>query len=162
MITAGLVATFGFAAPASAAPHPAPAAPATGDFTAAVDFATLESTDLPGERCQLTVGGTLTFTGTLTGAAEGTTTAIVFAPCTEVQSNPPGTFRDIFRFNGEYEGTVDGVATTGPLTYFGVTAPGGDIRAAIRLNGDNAEANLRAEATVAVGGSYVGVAKQRR
>jgi len=54
---------------------------------------------------------------------------------------------------------VAGVPTTGSLTYAGITRPGGTINAAVRLDGDRARAVLRAEAIVAVGGSYTGVAQ---
>lgn len=160
IMAAGVVSTFALAAPAVAAPSTTHAVRASGDFTATVDFATLTPKPLPGGRCELTVEGTLDFTGTLDGTAGGTTTAIVFAPCADVLANPPGTFRDTFRFSGDFVGTVDGTDTAGPLSYFGVTDPGGDIRAAIHLKGDEARAFLRADAKLAEGGSYRGVAKR--
>lgn len=134
---------------------------AAGNFSAAVDFATLQVKDVRGDKCEFTVNGTLTFTGTVTGVATGTTTAVIFAPCSEATTNPPGTFFDIFRFEGTFVGTVAGSPVTGPLIYRGVTRPGGAIDATIRLVGDGGRAVLRAEAVVAVGGSYTGVAKAR-
>lgn len=155
-----VVATAALAAPAVAAPTPTTrAVSASGDFTADVDFSTLQPKPLPGGRCELTVQGVLTFSGTLDGAAAGTTTATVFAPCTDVLQDPPGTYRDTFRFEGTFNGTINGTDATGPLTYFGVTHPGGDIRAAVHLRSDKGRALLRADATLAVGGTYEGVAK---
>lgn len=137
----------------------APATRATGEFSAAVDFDTLSATPAAGGRhCQLVVQGVLTFDGTLDGIAEGTTTAYVLAPCEEVLVVPPGAYRDVFSFKGSFSGTVAGTPATGKLTYSGITHPGGDIGATIHLRGSS-RAVLRADATVAVGGTYVGVAK---
>ena len=137
----------------------APALRAAGAFAADVDFTSLTATPRAnGRHCELVVKGTLTFSGTLSGVAEGTTTAYVLAPCDAALAVPPGTFRDVFRFSGVFAGTVDGAAATGELTYAGVTRPGGDIGATIRLRG-SASAVLRAKATVAVGGTYTGVVK---
>lgn len=131
---------------------------ATGSFDAAVDFSTLTATSAAnGHHCELSVQGVLTFQGTLDGEAAGTTTARVFAPCQDVLTAPPGTFRDVFRFAGEFSGTVAGASTVGELTYAGVTHPGGDIDATVRLHGSS-RAVVRADATVAVGGTYTGVA----
>jgi hypothetical protein len=136
-----------------------PALRATGEFAADVDFTSLTATPRAnGRHCELVVQGTLSFSGTLSGVAEGTTTALVLAPCNEALAVPPGTFRDGFRFSGVFAGTVDGTAATGELTYAGVTRPGGDIDATIRLRGGS-NAVLRAAATVAVGGTYTGVVK---
>src|SRR5699024_5274382 len=66
------------------------ARPASGSFTAAVDFASLEARDVRGNKCELTVDGALTFTGSLAGVAEGTTTALIFAPCAQATTAPPG------------------------------------------------------------------------
>lgn len=133
--------------------------PAAGDFTAGVDFPTLRVREVRGNKCEFTVRGTLTFTGTLTGTAVGTTTAVIFAPCAEATTTPPGTFFDVFRFEGAFIGTVVGSPVTGDLAYAGVTRVGGAITATIILRGDRAKAVLRADARVAVGGSYAGVAK---
>lgn len=131
---------------------------AGGNFSASVDFSTLTPTPTAnGNHCELTVQGALTFAGALNGEAQGTTTATVLAPCEDVLTTPPGTFRDVFRFEGNFSGTVSGIPTTGALTYAGVTRPGGAIDATIRLRG-SASAVLRADATVAVGGTYTGVA----
>jgi hypothetical protein len=131
---------------------------ANGSFAAAVEFSTLTPTSTAnGNHCELTVQGVLTFAGTLSGEAKGTTTATVLAPCDDVLTAPPGTFRDVFRFEGNFTGTVSGTPTTGALTYAGVTRPGGGIDATIRLRGSSS-AVLRADATIAAGGTYNGVA----
>ena len=145
-------------APAQAAAAD-PAGDAAGTFVAAVDFATLTASPAAnGTHCELTVQGVLTFSGTLEGTAEGTTTAYVLAPCQDVATSPPGTYRDVFRFIGTFTGTVDGSATTGSLEYAGVTWPGGSIGATIHLDGTST-ARLRADATLGVGGTYAGVAR---
>lgn len=130
---------------------------ASGAYVAEVDFATLSAQPAAnGTHCELTVQGVLTFSGTVTGAAEGTTTAYVLAPCEEVAQAPIGTYRDIFWFSGTFDGSVEGHPATGTLTYSGVTAVGGGISASIRLQGDSS-AMLRADGVVAVGGTYEGV-----
>lgn len=131
---------------------------AAGEFTALVDFTSIRLSDAPGGKCVLTVNGTLVFSGTLQGDAVGTTTAMVSAPCSEVASTPPGTYFDVFRFEGAFTGTVDGANASGDLTYSGVTHEGGAIDALVTLRGD-AEAMLRADAIVAQGGTYTGVAR---
>jgi hypothetical protein len=132
---------------------------AAGAFAADVDFSSLVTRDVGNSKCEFQVDGTLTFSGTLEGEASGTTTALIDAPCPEALSNPPGTFRDVFRFEGDFAGTVDGVPATGDLSYAGVTRPGGSIDANIRLRADQAMATLRTvEARIAVGGTYRGVA----
>ena len=132
---------------------------ARGDFTATVDFASLVVRPVRPDRCEFTVNGTLEFTETLVGTAPGTTTALIFAPCSQATTSPPGTFPDVFRFVGTFTGTVAGRSTSGPLTYAGVTRAGGDIDATVLLDGDRASAVLHADAVVAVGGSYRGVAR---
>ncbi len=164
MIT--LVFTGGTSAAAVTADHPdaAQAAPAgrvdaAGTFTAAIDFSSLVTRDVGTSKCEFRVDGTLTFDGTLEGVASGTTTALIDAPCAEALSNRPGTFRDVFRFHGDFTGTVDGVPATGDLSYAGVTRPGGSIDANIRLRADQAKAELRTvDVQVGLGGTYRGVA----
>jgi energy-converting hydrogenase Eha subunit A len=150
-LIAGLSGTA-LAGPASAAT----ADPAAGAFTVAVAFPTAVFDDVGRQACRVSVDGTLTFTGTLTGAATGTISALVLAPCSEAQSTPPGTARDVFRFRGVFSGTVDGAPTTGALTYAGVTRVGGAIDATVRLSGPT-RAALRAEAAAGVGGTYTGI-----
>lgn len=132
---------------------------ASGAFEAEVFFNTLVTRDVGSSKCEFVVQGQLTFSGTLEGVAEGTTTALIDAPCAEA-TNPAnlGAFRDVFRFKGTFSGTVDGVAATGDLTYAGVTRPGGSINANIRLRSDRAKGTLRTVAAqLGVGGTYRGV-----
>lgn len=163
-LTSGAAVVVALSAPflgGAAAVPPGPPAPrptvATGDFSVAVDLASAQARDLRGDRCELTVDGTLTFTGTLTGAAAGTTTAVISAPCALALSTPPGTYPDRFRFDGELTGSAAGVPVSGPVVYRGVTRTGGAIDATVRLDGDRARAALRADAVVGVGGTYRGV-----
>ena len=135
--------------------------PASGDFTAAVDFSTLTARAVRGNKCELRVNGVLTFDGTLEGDATGTTTAVIFAPCAEATANPPGTFFDLFRFEGAFVGTVHDRPATGDLSYAGITRVGGTIDARIVLATDSLRGVLRADARVAVGGSYGGVLRVR-
>jgi len=128
---------------------------ASGLFLATVDFGSVAVHDAPGGNCLLTVDGVLDFTGALAGTASGTTTALVFGPCSEVAVSPPGTFADVFTFAGRYAGTAAGRPASGPLSYSGVTRVGGAISALITLQGPRS-ALLRANATVAVGGTYRG------
>jgi hypothetical protein len=131
---------------------------AAGAFTAAVNFPSLVTRDVGERKCEFRVQGTLTFKGTLDGVATGTTTALIDAPCPEALANP-GTFRDVFRFEGDFVGEVDGVPASGDLSYAGVTRPGGSIDANIKLRADRAKAQLRTvDAALGVGGEYRGVA----
>jgi hypothetical protein len=133
---------------------------ASGAFKAEVFFNTLVTRDIGHSKCLFVVQGRLTFSGTLAGVAEGTTTALIDAPCAEA-TNPAnlGAFRDVFRFEGTFSGTVDGVPATGDLTYAGVTRPGGSIDANIKLRAARAKATLHTvEAELGVGGTYRGVA----
>lgn len=150
-LAAGLAGTV-LTGPASAAPTHA----AAGAFTVAVTFPSAVFDEVGPRVCRVSIDGTLTFTGTLAGVATGTITALVLAPCSEAQSTPPGTSRDVFRFQGAFAGTVDGAPTTGALTYAGVTRVGGAIDAAVLLSG-TARAALRADAVAGVGGTYAGV-----
>jgi hypothetical protein len=96
----------------------------------------------------------------LVGEAAGTTVALIDAPCAEALSGPPGADKDVFRFEGNFSGTVDGVPVTeGKLSYAGVTRPGGSIDANIALRADDVMATLRTvNAQLGVGGTYSGVA----
>lgn len=164
MFTLTLLGGTSAAAVTTHEPDAAQAAPpgrvdAAGAFTAAVDFPSLVTRDVGNSKCEFHVAGTLTFTGTLVGVASGTTTALIDAPCPEALSNPPGTFSDVFRFEGDFAGTIAGVPATGDLSYAGVTRPGGSIYANIRLRADEAKAELRTvDAQLGIGGTYRGVA----
>jgi hypothetical protein len=135
------------------------AVPAAGDFVASVDFHSLQAREVRGDKCEFTVQGALTFSGTVEGTADGTTTAVIFAPCAQALAAPPGTYRDVFAFEGQFTGEVLGDPAAGVLRYAGVTRVGGAIDAGIVLTGDDVRAVLRADAQVAVGGSYRGVAR---
>ena len=153
-----LLAVTAITGPAAAAGNGA--ARAEGAFTVDPDVQFGAPEPVKGDKCKLTVTGTLHFTGDVAGAAAGTTTAIVFATCEEAMAAPPGTYFDVFRFTGEFAGTVFGEPAEGRLTYAGVTQEGGDIDARIRLRGD-AWAQLRTtDAVVLQGGTYRGKAKR--
>jgi hypothetical protein len=133
---------------------------ASGAFTAEVFFDTLVPRPVGNSKCEFVVQGRLTFSGTLEGVAEGTTTALIDAPCAEAL-NPAnlGAFRDVFRFEGIFSGAVAGVPANGDLSYAGVTRPGGSIEANIKLRADGAKAALHTvTAQLGVGGTYRGVA----
>jgi hypothetical protein len=133
-------------------------AQASGAFTAVVDFPSLDTRQVGKAKCEFRVEGTLTFTGTLDGEAMGTTRALIDAPCSEALSRAPGTFRDVFRFEGDFVGTVAGVHVEGGLSYAGVTRPGGSIAANIRLRAEGVKAALRTDdAELGRGGTYRGV-----
>ncbi|KAB7744680.1 hypothetical protein GA707_08800 [Nostocoides sp. F2B08] len=165
---AAAVATGALLAPAAGAhaathaatPAAGPAAQGVeGGFVASVDFQSLQARDVRGNKCEFTVNGTLSFSGPVDGDAIGTTTAVIFAPCESALAAPPGTFFDVFRFEGAFTGEVLGEPATGALSYAGVTRVGGGIEATVILDGEDARAVLRADAQVAVGGTYSGVAK---
>ena len=127
---------------------------AAGGFAAQVDFTTLSLTPR-GRNCLLVVDGQLVFSGTIEGTAVGTTRALVFAPCEAVATTPPGTFRDVFRSELEFTGTVDGEPASAHVMYTGGVEPGGAIDG--RLIFSNGVAGvLDADAIVAVGGTYSG------
>ena len=126
----------------------------SGEFDALVDFSTLTLTPR-GRNCLLVVDGQLVFSGTIEGTATGTTSALVFAPCSDVSTSPPGTFRDVFRSELEFEGTVDGAPAQGRMLYQGGVREGGRIEGRVLLSRGISGA-LEVDAQVAVGGSYSG------
>ena len=127
---------------------------ASGHFDALVDFSTLTLTPR-GRNCLLVVNGQLVFTGSIEGTATGQTTALVFAPCSEVATTPPGTYRDVFRSEAVFEGTVDGVPARANLLYMGGVEPGGRIDGRLVFS-NGISGRLDADAIVAVGGEYDG------
>jgi hypothetical protein len=127
---------------------------ASGEFDAFVDFSTLTLTPR-GRNCVLQVNGQLVFTGTIEGTATGQTTALVFASCVDVASNPPGTFADRFKSELVFEGTVDGKPATANVLYMGRVQPGGAIEGRLVFS-KGVSGRLNADAVVAVGGEYEG------
>lgn len=127
---------------------------ASGDFEALVDFSTLTLTPR-GRNCLLVVDGRLVFTGTIEGTATGTTSALVFAPCSQVATTPPGTFRDVFKSELRFEGTVDGRPAQANLLYMGRVQPGGRIEGRLVFS-KGVRGRLEVDARVAVGGTYRG------
>lgn len=164
----GLVVLGGLPAEATARPAvartaSAPHVEATGAFVATVFFDTLRTREVGRSRCELTVQGQLTLSGTVEGVATGTTRALVDAPCPEA-TNPAnlGAFRDVFRFTGTFDGTVAGVPADGSFSYAGVTRPGGSVDANLKLRAPSAKAQLRTvTARLGIGGTYRGVAVTR-
>ena len=126
----------------------------SGHFDAIVDFSTLTLTPR-GRNCLLQVKGQLVFTGTLEGAATGQTTALVFAPCADVATSPPGTFPDVFKSELAFEGTVNGEPARANVLYMGRVQPGGQIAGRLVLS-NSVQGRLEVEARVAVGGEYSG------
>jgi hypothetical protein len=127
---------------------------ATGQFDAVVDFTTLTLTPF-GRHCLLQVKGRLVFSGTLEGPGIGQTTALVFAACPDVASNPPGTFADVFHSDLEFDGLVNGQPATANVRYFGRSEPGGHITAHLLLS-QGVQGLLAVDAQLAVGGEYDG------
>ena len=126
----------------------------SGHFDAIVDFSTLTLTPR-GNNCLLQVEGRLVFTGTIAGVATGQTRALVFAPCSDVATSPPGTFPDVFKSELSFEGTVDGEPAQANVLYMGRVQPGGHISGRLVLS-NGVQGRLEVEAQVAVGGEYRG------
>lgn len=128
--------------------------PVSGSFDAIVDFSTLTLTPR-GSNCLLQVEGQLVFTGTIEGVATGQTSALVFAPCADVATTPPGTYPDVFRSETVFEGTVDGEPVRANVLYMGRVQPGGHIEGRLVMS-RGVQGRLEVEAQVAVGGEYRG------
>ena len=126
----------------------------SGQFDALVDFSTLTLTPR-GQNCLLQVEGQLVFTGTIEGVGTGQTTALVFAPCSEVATTPPGTHPDVFHSELVFEGTVDGEPVQANVRYMGRVQPGGAIEGRLIFS-NGAAGRLEVDARVAVGGTYSG------
>jgi len=143
-------------APESHAVQLAMAVPAevAGTYDAVVDFSTLRLTPV-GRNCRLVVDGMLVFSGDVEGTATGTTTALIFAPCDQVATTPPGTYRDVFTSELHFVGTVNGEPAEAKGLYQGVTHVGGAITGHVHFSNGVAGV-LDADAIVAVGGSYEG------
>ena len=126
----------------------------SGQFDAIVDFSTVTLTPR-GRNCLLQVDGRLVFTGTIEGTATAHTSALEFAPCSEVPTVPPGTFADVFKSEAVFVGTVDGEPARANLLYMGRVAPGGTIAGRFVFS-NGIEGRLDVTARVAVGGTYQG------
>lgn len=126
----------------------------SGSFDAVVDFSTLTLTP-KGRNCLLQVAGELVFTGTIEGSGTGRTSALVFAPCSDVATTPPGTFPDVFKSELVFEGTIDGEPADANLLYMGRVQPGGAIEGRLVFS-NGVQGRLEVEAVVAVGGEYRG------
>ena len=127
---------------------------ASGEFAAVVDFSTLTLTPR-GRNCLLQVKGQLVFTGTIQGTGTGQTTALVFASCSQVATTPPGTFRDVFKSELTFEGTIDGQPARANVLYMGGVEPGGRIEGRLIFS-NGVAGKLDVVARVAVGGDYSG------
>jgi hypothetical protein len=126
----------------------------SGTFDAIVDFSTVTLTP-KGENCLLTVHGRLVFHGTIEGTANGVTSALEFAPCSDVAVNPPGTFPDVFKSVATFDGFINGQHAQSNLLYAGRVAVGGAIDGRLIFS-DGVSGALDANAIVAVGGTYSG------
>lgn len=128
--------------------------PTSGTFDAIVDFSTVTLTPR-GSNCLLTVQGRLVFHGTIEGTANGTTSALEFAPCSEVATNPPGTFPDVFQSVAVFDGTVAGEPAHANLLYMGRVQVGGAIDGRFIFS-NGVAGRLDVVSRVAVGGTYSG------
>ena len=159
MLVGGCAQDNGLLAPAADDVHPsmtvtARRTAASGDFLATVDFSTVTFTPR-GRNCLLEIAGQLVFSGDIVGAAVGTTSALVFASCEAVSTTPPGTFRDVFRSELQFEGTVSGEQAQGSVMYQGGVQPGGQLEGRL-LWSNGISGVLDVDAVVAVGGTYEG------
>lgn len=129
-----------------------------GSLQVQLDPSTLQAVPVAGgTKCQFSVGVTLNLAGTVQGTAKGTTVAIINAPCADALSTPPGTFSDVFRFSGNFQGSVSGVPTTAKVEYAGVTRAGGAVSASLVLLGNRATVLAAVQASAGVEGTYYGV-----
>ena len=81
--------------------------------------------------------------------------ALVVAPCADVMTTPPGTYRDVFKSELEFEGTVDGEPAEANVLYMGRVQPGGAIEGRLVFS-NGVQGRLEVDAVVAVGGDYSG------
>jgi hypothetical protein len=138
----------------SVSPDAAQPVETSGTFDAVVDFSTVTLTPR-GQNCLLTVKGHLIFHGSIEGTANGETSALEFAPCSEVAVNPPGTFPDVFKSVAVFDGTIAGQPAHSNLLYAGRVQVGGTIDGRLIFS-NGVAGELQANAIVAVGGSYHG------
>lgn len=138
----------------SASPNAAQPVQTSGSFDAIVDFSTVTLTP-KGRNCLLQVQGHLIFHGTIEGTANGQTSALEFAPCSEVAVNPPGTFPDEFKSVAVFDGTIAGQPAHSNLLYMGRVQVGGAIDGRFVFS-NGVAGEVEANAIVAVGGTYHG------
>ena len=138
----------------SGSPNAARRVQTSGTFDAIVDFPTVTLTP-KGSNCLLEVQGHLIFHGSIEGTANGVTSALEFAPCSQVAVNPPGTFPDVFKSVAVFDGTIAGQAAHANLLYMGRVQVGGAIDGRFVFS-NGVAGELDANAIVAVGGSYRG------
>lgn len=138
----------------SASPNAAQPVETSGSFDAIVDFSTVTLTP-KGRNCLLQVKGHLIFHGTIMGTANGQTSALEFAPCSEVAVNPPGTFPDEFKSVAVFDGRIAGQPAHANLLYMGRVQVGGTIDGRFVFS-NGVAGELKADAIVAVGGTYRG------
>jgi hypothetical protein len=125
-----------------------------GHFDAIVDFSTVTLAP-KGGNCLLEVSGRIVFSGTIQGTANGRTSALEFAPCSEVATHPPGTFPDVFKSVAVFDGTIAGQPAHSNLLYMGRVAVGGTIDGRFVFS-NGVAGELDVNAIVAVGGEYSG------
>lgn len=131
----------------------------SGTFTVAVTAT--PATAPVGSNCRLEAPIQMDFTGALAGPAQGQISILALAPCVEVGTNPPGTYRDRFRAEVVFDGVIAEREGTARIIYQGTTRPGGAVRGLLRIygvTGELAEVRgvLRVQAQAGVGGSYTG------
>ena len=139
---------------ASVSPNAVQPVETSGSFDAIVDFSTVTLTP-KGRNCLLQIHGRLIFHGTIEGTANGVTSALEFAPCSEVAVNPPGTFPDVFKSVAVFDGTIAGQPAHSNLLYMGRVQVGGAIDGRFVFS-NGVAGELKADAIVAVGGTYQG------
>ena len=139
---------------ASVSPNAARPVQTAGTFDAIVDFSTVTLTP-KGRNCLLQVQGHLIFHGSIEGTANGVTSALEFAPCSEVAVNPPGTFPDVFKSVAVFDGTIADQPAHANLLYMGRVQVGGAIDGRFVFS-NGVSGALDATAIVAVGGTYRG------
>ena len=139
---------------AGVSPNAARPIQTSGTFDAIVDFPTVTLTP-KGGNCLLEVQGHLIFHGTIEGTANGVTSALEFAPCSQVALHPPGTFPDVFKSVAVFDGTIAGEPAHANLLYMGRVQVGGAIDGRFVFS-NGVAGELDANAIVAVGGTYRG------
>jgi hypothetical protein len=153
-------------APAASIQSPPPKAPASAGNPRILASGTFESESgdatfsQQGNHCIVQIPGDMILSGTLGGTASGSVIARIFAPCTELTLESIDDFRGLFRFEGDFVGTVDGEPAQADLVYQGRAEVGGRIDAKIRLSG-GLQGVLDVEGEAFEGGTYEGFVIRR-